>query len=232
MAKASLKTAKRAGDPAAVNEEEEEQLPDEAAARKALKAATRKRAGRSAPVEVSSGREKKVKSARQKAAEGAEREGSEAALEVSGDSKIRMGKNVSRADEDLAKTPKGMKKQAKEKEHGKKHGQPENDAKSGTTAEGYAVESEEEVTKKPAKERIPCTCFVGQLPYQASAHDIEEHFKSAGAAPSYVRLLTNKQGGGSRGMAFVEFSNESDVRRSPRGHHCLLCFSFPRLSHF
>lgn len=68
-------------------------------------------------------------------------------------------------------------------------------------------------------QRVACTLFVGQLPYHATAADIESHFLTACQPPVRVRLLTHKGGGGSRGMAFVELGSESEVHSALRLHH-------------
>lgn len=74
--------------------------------------------------------------------------------------------------------------------------------------------------KRPGKEKISCTVFVGQLPYSASAADVKKHFKQGGVQGNVqVRLLTRRDGGGSRGLAFVELANESDVHTALRLHH-------------
>lgn len=78
---------------------------------------------------------------------------------------------------------------------------------------------------KASKERIACTVFVGQLPYSASEADIKRHFKScASDGEVRVRLLTKRaeQGGGSRGMAFVELASEAAVHTALRLHHSVM----------
>jgi hypothetical protein len=76
---------------------------------------------------------------------------------------------------------------------------------------------EEEV--RAGRKRVACTLFVGQLPYHATAADIETHFLTVCQPPVRVRLLTHKGGGGSRGMAFVELGSESEVHSALRLHH-------------
>ena len=49
--------------------------------------------------------------------------------------------------------------------------------------------------------------FVGNLPYDASAEDIVAHFDRRGVPMKDVRLLTKKESGESRGIAFAEFDN-------------------------
>ena len=72
---------------------------------------------------------------------------------------------------------------------------------------------------RPMPERISCTLFVGQLPYSATAADIQKHFRQGGVAGGLkVRLRTHSDGGRSRGTAFVELSSESDVHTALRLH--------------
>ncbi|KAL1524287.1 hypothetical protein AB1Y20_019190 [Prymnesium parvum] len=83
----------------------------------------------------------------------------------------------------------------------------------------------EPLEAKPSKERIACTVFVGQLPYSASEADVRRHFKACAADGEVrVRLLTKRaeQGGGSRGMAFVELSSEAAVHTALRLHHSVM----------
>eukprot|EP00312_Isochrysidales_sp_CCMP1244_P008145 CAMPEP_0196673812 /NCGR_PEP_ID=MMETSP1090-20130531/3159_1 /TAXON_ID=37098 /ORGANISM="Isochrysis sp, Strain CCMP1244" /LENGTH=314 /DNA_ID=CAMNT_0042011589 /DNA_START=54 /DNA_END=995 /DNA_ORIENTATION=+ len=70
--------------------------------------------------------------------------------------------------------------------------------------------------------RVACTLFVGQLPYKATAKDVEAHFLAVCAPPVSVRLLTERESGASRGMAFVELSSESEVHSALRLHHSCL----------
>jgi hypothetical protein len=77
-------------------------------------------------------------------------------------------------------------------------------------------------------QRVACTLFVGQLPYDATAAVIQSHFLTVCQPPVRVRLLTHKQGGGSRGMAFVELSSESEVHSALRLHHS--CISGRRIN--
>jgi len=74
-------------------------------------------------------------------------------------------------------------------------------------------------TKRSGKEKISCTLFVGQLPYSASAADVKKHFRQGGVQDKVtVRLLTRRDGGGSRGLAFVELASEADVHTALRLH--------------
>lgn len=49
--------------------------------------------------------------------------------------------------------------------------------------------------------------FVGNLPYDASAEDILTHFERRGVPMKDIRLLTEKESGKSRGIAFAEFDS-------------------------
>ena len=76
--------------------------------------------------------------------------------------------------------------------------------------------------EKGGAERVSCTVFCGQLPYTATEADIKRHFKScASDGEISVRLLTKRasEGGGSRGMAFVELASEAAVHTALRLHH-------------
>ena len=49
--------------------------------------------------------------------------------------------------------------------------------------------------------------FVGNLPYDASAEDVLTHFERRGVPIKDIRLLTEKESGKSRGIAFAEFDS-------------------------
>ena len=92
-------------------------------------------------------------------------------------------------------------------------------------ADVSAAPKDEQKGKGGMRERISCTIFVGQLPYSSSADDIRRHFKAcASDGEINVRLLTKKaaDGGGSRGMAFVELASESAVHTALRMHHSVI----------
>ena len=91
------------------------------------------------------------------------------------------------------------------------HSEEEDEKKGSTSSANF--------NGKKMTERISCTVFVGQLPYSASAADIKKHFRQGGVTGQVgVRLLTNREDGSSRGMAFVELSSESDVHTALRLH--------------
>ena len=69
-------------------------------------------------------------------------------------------------------------------------------------------------------QRISCTVFLGQLPYSASEADVRGHFKRGGITSRIgVRLLTHRDTGRSRGLAFVELASEADMHTALRLHH-------------
>lgn len=49
--------------------------------------------------------------------------------------------------------------------------------------------------------------FVGHLSYEATAEDVVDHFEKRGVRVNNLRLLTKKETGKSRGIAFVEFDS-------------------------
>lgn len=76
-----------------------------------------------------------------------------------------------------------------------------------------------EATGKKQKGDPRLTVFVGQLPFTATAEDVEQHFSKAGIAVLTVRMLTEKgtnktQNGTnkSKGMAFVQLGSEAHVQ--------------------
>jgi hypothetical protein len=72
--------------------------------------------------------------------------------------------------------------------------------------------------------------FVGQLPYDATAAQIQGHFQTDAAGEIMgghldiigVRLLTDKTTGKSRGMAFVDCGSEEDLERGVHMHQSKL----------
>lgn len=71
---------------------------------------------------------------------------------------------------------------------------------------------------RPGREKIHCTLFVGQIPYQATVDELKEHFTAVCDGTVQVRLRTFPDGV-SRGTAFVELETESDVHSALRLHH-------------
>merc|ERR1719502_2413289 len=63
------------------------------------------------------------------------------------------------------------------------------------------------------------TVFVGQLSYQTSVVELQKHLQSAGLIGEVsVRLLTHKDTGKSKGMAFAQCACEDDVPRVLKLH--------------
>lgn len=55
--------------------------------------------------------------------------------------------------------------------------------------------------------------FVGNLPYQITAQDLQELFSQAGVVAS-VNLMMDKYSGRSRGFAFVDMSSLDEANRA------------------
>lgn len=64
--------------------------------------------------------------------------------------------------------------------------------------------------------------FVGNLPYDASAEDILTHFERRGVPMKDIRLLTEKESGKSRGIAFAEFDSAKRMQNGLKLHHTKL----------
>jgi RNA recognition motif-containing protein len=60
--------------------------------------------------------------------------------------------------------------------------------------------------------------FVGNLPYNASEQDLEEHFSQAGVVAS-VSLMFDRMTGKSRGFGFIEFTTPEDAERAVQLFH-------------
>lgn len=65
------------------------------------------------------------------------------------------------------------------------------------------------------KERF--ICFVGQLPFTCTTADIEKHFSSV--SPTAIRHVTHKEGGQSKGYAFLEFDSWDRMRTCLKLYH-------------
>jgi|TARA_B100000524_G_scaffold340560_3_gene233811 RNA recognition motif-containing protein len=90
---------------------------------------------------------------------------------------------------------------------------------SGGETAGDATETDD-ASVKTGQKRVATTLFIGQLPYQASAKDIEKHFSQAACGGAVkVRLLTKRDSNASKGMAFVEMGSEAAVHSALRLHH-------------
>jgi cold-inducible RNA-binding protein len=60
--------------------------------------------------------------------------------------------------------------------------------------------------------------FVGNLSYQTTESDLQEHFSQAGAVTS-VNLMMDKFTGKSRGFAFVEYGSGEDANKAVEMFH-------------
>eukprot|EP00124_Ichthyophonus_hoferi_P004508 Ihof_evm2s506 gene=Ihof_evmTU2s506 len=99
--------------------------------------------------------------------------------------------------------------------------------KSDSKKEGKAPEKATEKEKKPkaVKQVEPLNiAFIGQLPYTATADKVKEYFNKQAKLPAgeitNVRLLTNKETGKSRGMAFVEIKTRESLDKVLQLHQC------------
>merc|ERR1712106_1046484 len=84
---------------------------------------------------------------------------------------------------------------------------PKNGAKGKGTDKG---KGKGKGNSKTAGQR-PANCtgiVVKQLAFTATEEDLMETFKSCGAGPTHVKLLYNTDTGQSKGIAFIEFSQE------------------------
>lgn len=60
--------------------------------------------------------------------------------------------------------------------------------------------------------------FVGNLPYQATDRDLQDHFSQAGVVTS-CNIMMDKFTGRSRGFAFVEFSTPEEANKAVEIFH-------------
>jgi cold-inducible RNA-binding protein len=60
--------------------------------------------------------------------------------------------------------------------------------------------------------------FVGNLSYQTTENDLQDHFAPAGAVTS-VNLMIDKVTGRSRGFAFVEFATPEEATKAVEQFH-------------
>eukprot|EP00128_Syssomonas_multiformis_P007173 Colp12_sorted_trinity150504_noHs@18500 len=98
------------------------------------------------------------------------------------------------------------------------------------------TESKEEAPQKKKKNRRPKKkhksevlesegrqiLFVGQLPYDVTVEQIKEHFAKHGAGDIAVRMLTDKNTGKSKGMAFIDVATEEAAAKALAVHHSKL----------
>jgi len=55
--------------------------------------------------------------------------------------------------------------------------------------------------------------FVGNLPYNASDAELQEHFAAAGSVES-AKIITDKFSGRSKGFGFVEMATDADAENA------------------
>jgi len=66
--------------------------------------------------------------------------------------------------------------------------------------------------KGPGPKPAGCTSVVVKgLAYEVTADDLKEVFKNCGPGPQHVKLFTDRETGASKGLAFVDFDDESAV---------------------
>lgn len=64
----------------------------------------------------------------------------------------------------------------------------------------------------------PTRLFVGNLSYQTTENDLQDHFAQAGVVTS-VNVMFDKVTGKSRGFAFVEFASAEEATRAVEQLH-------------
>jgi cold-inducible RNA-binding protein len=64
----------------------------------------------------------------------------------------------------------------------------------------------------------PTRLFVGNLAYQTTENDLQDHFSQAGPVIS-VNLMLDKITGKSRGFAFVEFASAEEATKAIEQFH-------------
>ncbi len=153
-----------------------------------------------------------------------------------GEEEKKKKKETTAAAEEPAEAPKKEKKEKKEKKD-KKDKKDKKKSKDGAAAGGepetsqpndgepmtVAVpeEHDEEAvgntdeSQKAGKSRW--IVFIGNLPFSASTTSVSAHFASL--KPIGVRLLTDKNTGKSRGIAFVEFDNYDRMKTCLEKYH-------------
>ena len=78
-------------------------------------------------------------------------------------------------------------------------------------------DGEDAVDGQTSEKKGRFICFVGQLPFTCTTADIEKHFSTV--APSSIRHMTHKEGGQSKGYAFLEFDNWDRMRTCLKLYH-------------
>lgn len=87
------------------------------------------------------------------------------------------------------------------------------------TTESDAADRGSKETDTSINPRNRYILFVGNLPYDASAEDILTHFERRGVPMKDIRLLTEKESGKSRGIAFAEFDSAKRMQVGLRSCH-------------
>lgn len=130
---------------------------------------------------------------------------------------------------DEASSPKKSKKDKKEKREKKekkekkvkksKSEKDEDDSEDKMDVDGDANEKQEEEGEEPTTgKNARFICFIGNLPFSATADHIKAHF--ANVHPTSVRLLTEKENSKkSRGIAFIEFARYDHMKTCLEKYH-------------
>ncbi|XP_070535973.1 uncharacterized protein [Ptychodera flava] len=75
--------------------------------------------------------------------------------------------------------------------------------------------------KKKIKKLKFLVLFVGNLSYETTKEELEEHFTKTGGVID-VRIITKKESGESRGFAYVEFKDQQSLKKGLELHHSKL----------
>ena len=81
--------------------------------------------------------------------------------------------------------------------------------------------TQKQKTPKGGK-RVRYILFIGSIPFSASKEDVIAHFRTRGVLMKDLRLLTRKETGESRGVAFAEFTDSKDMQNALKLHHTKL----------
>ena len=60
---------------------------------------------------------------------------------------------------------------------------------------------------------MPARLFVGNIPYDTTENDLQDHFSQAGSVVS-VNILQDRTTGRSRGFGFVEMSTQDEANKA------------------
>jgi hypothetical protein len=104
----------------------------------------------------------------------------------------------------------------------------------GATAEGgriasvpvtaFTGEVQQSQPQQQPQKKVPYVAFVGNLSYDVTAAEVEEHFRAAGALEGEVRirLRTDPHSGRGLGVAFVEVDSARELHQCIAQHHSRL----------